>query len=148
MPAFLWANYGPHTEGHPVESIEFSKIGYDFSAEDAIIVALDRDALIIDAAFFVLIFGQIENRINELAAIKMETETRRRALREQKFEKRMELALPGVGNKSVRGEIAGWYSLRNDAAHGERLSEYNIDTVFERAEWLEAILGDSRTAVV
>jgi hypothetical protein len=42
--------------------------GYDFGAEDA---------LIIDAAFFVLIFGQIENRINELAARKVAAEQRR-----------------------------------------------------------------------
>jgi hypothetical protein len=89
--------------------------GYDFSAEHAIIETLDRDALIIDAAFFVLIFGQIENLINELAAMKVATEARRRALREQKFEKRMELGLSGSENRAVRNEIAGWYGLRNDA---------------------------------
>jgi hypothetical protein len=68
--------------------------GYDFSAENALIEALDRDALIIDAAFFVLVFGQIENRINELAARRVAIE-RRRALRGQKFEQRMSLALHG-----------------------------------------------------
>ena len=42
--------------------------GYDFSTEAYLIETLDRDARIIDAAFFVLIFGQIENRLNGLAA--------------------------------------------------------------------------------
>jgi len=114
--------------------------GYDFSAEDALIEALNRDALIIDAAFFVLIFGQMENRINELAARKMATDQKRRALREQKFERRMNIALSGQDNKTVRDDIEGWYYLRNDAAHGERLARYNIEAVFERANQLDAML--------
>jgi hypothetical protein len=90
--------------------------------------------------FFVLVFGQIENRINELAARRVTTEQRRRALREQKFEKRMTLALPGRDHKPVRDDIAGWYNLRNDAAHGERLTEYNVEVVLERADQLDAML--------
>jgi hypothetical protein len=113
--------------------------GYDFSAEDVIIAALDRDALIIDAAFFVLLFGQIENRINELAARKVMTE-QRRALRDQKFEKRMSLALPGRENKMVRDDFTRWYNLRNDAAHGEHLAEYDINAVLERADQVDAML--------
>lgn len=114
--------------------------GYDFSAENMLIDALNRDALIIDAAFFVLIFGQIENRVNQLATMKLETEPRRRALREQKFERRMELALPGAENKTIRDEIAGWYSLRNDAAHGEHLAGYDINAVLDRVDQLDVML--------
>jgi hypothetical protein len=114
--------------------------GYDFAVEEHIIEALNRDALIVDAAFFVLIFGQIENRINELAARKQETEQRRLALRELKFEKRMSLALHGSHNKIIRDEITGWYNLRNDAAHGEHLAQYNIPRVLERADQLDAML--------
>jgi hypothetical protein len=113
--------------------------GYDFSSEHIIIEALDRDALIIDAVFFVLIFGQIENRINELASRKV-AEDRRRTLREQKFERRMGLALPGRDHKTLRDDIARWYDVRNDAAHGERLAKYDIDAVLERADQLDAML--------
>jgi len=115
--------------------------GYDFSAENALIEALDRDALIIDAAFFVLIFGQIENRINELAARKVAAD-RRRTLREQKFEQRMGLALPGQLHKTLRDDIARWYDLGNDAAHGERLARYDIDAVLGRADQLDAMLPE------
>jgi hypothetical protein len=115
--------------------------GYDFSAENALIEALDRDALIIDAAFFVLVFGQIENRINELAARRVATE-QRRALRGQRFEQRMSLALPGRDHRAVRDDIARWYNLRNDAAHGERLATHNIDGVLERADQLDAMLRE------
>jgi hypothetical protein len=115
--------------------------GYDFSAENFIIEALDRDALIIDAAFFVLIFGQIENRINELAA-RTVVEDRRHILRERKFEQRMGLALRGRDHKTLRDDIARWYDLRNDAAHGERLARYDIDAVLGRAGQLDAMLRD------
>lgn len=117
--------------------------GYDFSSEGAIIAALDRDALIIDAAFFVLIFGQIENRLNELAGRRVGTDAkRRRALRGRKFEQRLDLALQAPANQELRKEIASWYELRNDAAHGERLANYNIAAVFERADQLEAFLRE------
>jgi hypothetical protein len=115
--------------------------GYDFSTENAIITALDRDALIIDAAFFVLIFGRIENRINELAARRTATD-RRPALRDQKFEKRMGLALSGRDNKALRDDFSRWYNLRNDAAHGERLTKYDINAVLERADKLDAMLRE------
>lgn len=115
--------------------------GYDFSIENALIESLDRDALIIDAAFFVLIFGQIENRINELAARRLTAE-RRRALRSQRFEQRMTLALPGRDHQAVRDDITHWYNLRNDAAHGERLATHNIGGVLERADQLDVMLSE------
>ena len=116
--------------------------GYDFAVDEAIIEALDRDALIIDAAFFVLIFGQIENRISEMAAGKMTTERQRRALREQKFEKRMGLASPGTAYVAIREEIAGWYDLRSDAALGRHLARYNIAAAFDRAARLDTMSRD------
>jgi len=115
--------------------------GYDFSAENSIIEALNRDALIIDAAFFVLVFGQIENRLNELAARKVAMD-RRHTLREQKLERRLGLALHGRDHKTLRDDIARWYNLRNDAAHGERLENYDIDAVLGRADQLDAMLRE------
>jgi hypothetical protein len=114
--------------------------GYDFSAEDRLIDVLDRDALIVDAAFFVLIFGQIENRINELAGRKLTTERQRLALRDTKFGRRMGMTLPGPDNKAVRDEIESWYGLRSEAAYCERLTTYNIANVFDRADQLESLL--------
>jgi hypothetical protein len=120
--------------------------GYDFGFSDLVIEALDRDALIINAAFFVLVFGQMESRINQLAASRVTMETQRQALREQKFARRMGLALPGPGNRAARDKIAVWYDVRNDAAHGERLVEYDIDAIFERADQLEAMIRGEANA--
>ena len=43
---------------------------YDFLAE-TVIAALERDQRILNAAFFILIFGQLERRINLLAERQM-----------------------------------------------------------------------------
>ena len=118
--------------------------GYDFAVDDAIIATLDRDSLIVDAAFFVLIFGQIENRVNSLAIRRAGAgERRKQAMRDAKFEKRLECALPGPANEPLRNEISGWYNERSDAAHGERFGpSYNVATVFERAFQLEALVSE------
>jgi len=118
--------------------------GYDFAVEEKIIATLDLDALIVDAAFFVLIFGQIENRVNELAVRRIGADRRRaEALREARFDRRLNSALPGSGNKSPRDEIAGWYNIRRGPAHGERFAaSYNVATVFERAFQLEALVDE------
>jgi|SRR5579884_824555 len=42
----------------------------DFAAEE-IVATLERQQTIIDAAFFILIFGQVEARINGLAAARL-----------------------------------------------------------------------------
>lgn len=68
----------------------------DFVAEE-IIAALEREQTIIDAAFFILIFGQIERRINELAATRLKRADQRAAIRERRFEQRLGIAL-FVGN--------------------------------------------------
>jgi len=116
--------------------------GYDFAVEEQIIAILDMDARIVDAAFFVLIFGQIENRLNELALRRLRTERERNAIREARFQRRLETALPGADNKDLRKTISGWYDLRSDAAHGERLHErYNVAAVFERAFELDALVS-------
>ena len=92
--------------------------------------------------FFVLIFGQIENRLNELAARRVGSDAgRRAATRELPFERRLERALPSSENETLRGEIAKWYGLRNDAAYGERMTSYNIETVFERAFELDGLVN-------
>jgi hypothetical protein len=117
--------------------------GYDFAVDERIIETLDRDARIVDVAFFVLIFGQVESRLNELAARRVGKDKRTQtAIREAKFEKRLKLALPDSEHQPIRGEIAAWYELRSDAAHGERLTySYNVATVFDRAFELDALVG-------
>jgi hypothetical protein len=117
--------------------------GYDFAVDDRIIDTLNRDALIVDAAFLVLIFGQIENRLNELALQRAGAGSgRRRAMREEKFEKRLDTALPGPDSETLRRQISGWYDIRSDAAHGERLNDdYNVATVFTRAFELETLVA-------
>jgi hypothetical protein len=110
----------------------------DFDAE-AIILALEGEQTIIDAAFFLLAFGQIERRINLLAASRLERETERAGLRQLPFERRLSIALPSDAQKRLRGEIASWYELRNRAAHGEFIAiEYNMPAVFLRTRELEA----------
>ncbi len=115
--------------------------GYDFGVDQLIVEALDRDALIIDAAFLLLVFGQIEARVNRLAASRSATDQRRRALRGQPFEQRLALALQGDDMAEIRRRIAIWSNWRNDAAHGERLvSGYNVADMFETTYQLEALL--------
>jgi hypothetical protein len=116
--------------------------GYDFGVADIIIGALDRDAQIIDAAFFVLVFGQVESRINELASRRVAMEQQRYALRAQRFERRLGLALTGAQYRTVREELITLYRLRNDAAHGERLAEYDVEALFRRADHLEGMLRE------
>jgi hypothetical protein len=117
--------------------------GYDFGVDQLIVEALDRDALIIDAAFLVLVFGQIETRVNRLATARSDTARRRQALRDQSFERRLDLALRGDDMAEIRHRIAIWYSWRNDAAHGERItSGYDVADMFETAYELEAILSE------
>jgi hypothetical protein len=117
--------------------------GYDFAVENLIIETLTRDALIVDAAFLVLVFGQIEMRLNALAGARMKSEPECRALRERSFERRLMFALPGTGNADLRQDIVIWSRIRNDAAHGGQLtSGYAIVAIFERAYQLEALLTD------
>ena len=100
--------------------------------------ALESDQLILDAAFFVLIFGQLENRINRLAEARLPTKRQREQLRQLGFERRLSLALKGTGNDVLGGEIAGWYDLRNRAAHGDAIaSGFNIASVVARAREIE-----------
>lgn len=61
--------------------------------DDAQFAALERDQDIVDAAFFVLIFGQLEKRITDLAVRKVYRQQEKNALRGHKFEKRLEIAL-------------------------------------------------------
>jgi hypothetical protein len=56
----------------------------DFIA-DEIIRVLERDQMIVDAAFFILIFGQIESRINALASSRLSRPAERTASVKQGF---------------------------------------------------------------
>jgi hypothetical protein len=117
--------------------------GYDFGVDQLIVEALDRDALIIDAAFLLLVFGQTEARVNRFAVSRSATDQRRHAVRDQPFRQRLALALQGDDITEIRRRIGIWYNWRNDAAHGERLtSGYDVADMFETAQQLEAILSE------
>lgn len=112
----------------------------DFDNE-AMFSALDKDQTIVDAGFFVLIFGQLENRINALARQRTTQPNHWDALRSLDFERRLDIALRN--ESSLKREIGGWYRVRNDAAHGESIaSGYEIEAVLERARAIEALLLD------
>jgi hypothetical protein len=106
--------------------------GYDFAVEHLIVDTLARDSLIVDAGFLVLVFGQIEARLNAIAEARMTSERDRDALRELGFDRRLLLALPAVEDAELRRDIANWSRIRNDAAHGRELtSGYVIPAIFE-----------------
>jgi hypothetical protein len=115
--------------------------GYDFAVENLIVDTLARDALIVDAAFLVLVFGQVEARFNAIVEARMTTGRERRTPRELGFDRRLNLTLPGVANAELRRDIANWSRIRNDAAHGRELTGgYVMPAIFERAYQLEALL--------
>jgi hypothetical protein len=41
-----------------------------------------------------------------------------------------------------RDDLLRWCNLRNDAAHGERLTKYDINAVLERADQLDVMLRE------
>jgi len=105
---------------------------YDFEAE-AIVAALERDQRITNAAFFVLIFGQLEQHIIRLAAAHGGFGPGRSS-----FRRMLAVALPDARDRRLRREIEQWYKLRNNAAHGEAIgASYNIQAILERARELE-----------
>jgi hypothetical protein len=116
--------------------------GYDFAVDTLIIDTLARDALIIDAAFFLIVFGQIEARLNALVRAKL-PRNQWEALRQQAFDRRLIMALPDKANEELRRDIANWSRIRNDAAHGQALtSGYDIEAIFARAGQLDALLSE------
>ena len=96
---------------------------------------LERDRIIVDAAFFLLIFGQIEDRLNALARGRL-TARQQSSLRSLKFEKRLALALPS--DTALKSVIEDWYEDRSDAAHGRSVaSAYDIPAMLARAREIE-----------
>ena len=113
---------------------------YEFAIE-AMVTALERDEVIVDAAFFLLIFGQIEARINALAKRRQRRADGRAAVREIPFERRLDMALPGHQQTAARQEIKHWYILRNAPAHGDRFAaDYRIAEVLQRAKELDRLI--------
>jgi hypothetical protein len=99
---------------------------------------LERDRTIVDAAFFLLIFGQIEDRINALARGRLSAR-QQASLRGLKFEKRLALALPS--DTALRSVIEDWYEDRGDVAHGRSVaSAYDIPAMLARAREIEGQL--------
>ena len=132
------ARIGVHRAG----STGILEDGYDFAVDTLIIDTLARDALIIDAAFFLLVFGQIEARLHALARARL-SPNQWEALRQQAFDRRLVMALPGNANEELRHDIANWARIRNDAAHGQELtSGYDIEAIFARACQLDTLLTE------
>jgi hypothetical protein len=99
---------------------------------------LERDRAIVDAAFFLLIFGQIEDRINSLALGNLPVQ-QQPSLRGLRFERRLALALPN--DAPLRLVISEWYEDRSDAAHGRSIaSTYDIRGMLVRAHEIEVQL--------
>jgi len=112
---------------------------------DATWEGLERDRIVVDAAFFLLIFGQIEDRINTLARGRL-TARQQPTLRSLKFDKRLGLALPN--NTTLKSVIEGWYEDRSDAAHGRSVaSAYDIPAMLARAREIEAQLIGAGTVL-
>jgi|ERR1700733_5026084 hypothetical protein len=85
--------------------------GYDFAVANLIIDTLDRDALVVDAAFFVLAFGQIESRLNAIAATHLKSDAERAALRQTGIR---EANGAGVAGPRQRGVAPGHRRLVED----------------------------------
>jgi len=108
--------------------------------DDAQFDAWARDKNIVDAGFFILIFGQLERRITDIAVHKVNGPKHQRALRDAPFEKRLEIALRG--QPDLIEQIEDWYAVRNDPAHGQHIaSGYDIPEVLARAREVDAILA-------
>jgi hypothetical protein len=110
----------------------------DFN-DNAVFDALARDQNIVDAAFFVLIFGQLENRITILAVQKVQQVAKKNALRDAKFEKRLEIALRE--HADLKSEIEDWYVVRSDVAHGGGIAAgYDIGAVLTKTRAIDKLL--------
>jgi hypothetical protein len=117
----------------------------DFMAED-IFAALEREQTVVDAAFFILIFGQIEARINELATSRLSRPAQRATIRDVGFQRRLDMALPGAEHDLVRREIEAWYGRRNRVAHGETAAaEFDLSQIFRRARELDTAIAQANT---
>jgi hypothetical protein len=100
----------------------------------------NTDQAIIDAGFFVLIFGQLENHVNTLARENTKDPKHKDGVRKLAFEKRLGIALGTQG--ALRTRIEGWYKVRNDVAHGESItSGYDIEAVLKSARAIESLLA-------
>jgi hypothetical protein len=101
--------------------------------------ALTRDQIIVDAAFFILIFGQLERCITDLAVYNVKRVEAKTALRDAKFERRLEIALRD--DRGFRDRIEGWYSVRSDVVHGQDIAAaYDVGAVLATARQIEALL--------
>jgi hypothetical protein len=114
---------------------------YDFVGEDIvaeeIIRALERDQTVLDAAFFILIFGQLEQRVASLATAGEGRGSGRRG-----FTSLLAAALPRRDERDRRREIERWYALRNRAAHGEEIAaSYNTGDILARVRELQERIG-------
>ena len=110
--------------------------------DNAAFDALARDQNIVDAAFFVLIFGQLENRITTLAMQNLQQPTKQSALRAAKFAKRLDIALGGY--LDLKDGIEDWYVVRSNVAHGGEIAAgYDIGAILVKTRAIEKLLVDA-----
>jgi hypothetical protein len=105
--------------------------------------ALEQDQDIVDDGFFLLIFGQIERRITDLAVEMVNRAEEKEYLRGRNapFDRKIGIALRDHADE-LKGDISTWYGVRNDIAHGKSLaSGIEIGPVLARAREIDALLN-------
>jgi hypothetical protein len=96
------------------------------SNSDTAFATAEQEQAYLDQAFFVLSFAKLEKQLYFLAGMRMSSD-QRLALREQKFERRLEVAIRvatetlGTAPEwcAASSTIEGWYTIRNNIAHGD-----------------------------
>jgi hypothetical protein len=104
--------------------------------------ALERDRDIVDDGFFLLIFGQIERRITDLAVEKVERSAEKQYLRGRNagFDRKIEIALRDQSDE-LKEDLTNWYGVRSDIAHGRSLaSGIEIGPVLASAGEIDVLL--------
>jgi hypothetical protein len=130
-----------HTKGYPARYTGPRKMPSNLSPRRSW-PCLDREQTILDAAFFLLAFGQVERCINALASVRLQRDRERAAIRQVPFERRLQTALADRTRRGLRNEISSWYDIRNRVAHGELVaSAFNLAAVFTRCRELEIWLS-------
>jgi hypothetical protein len=105
-------------------------------------IILESDPDVVDNGFFLLIFGQIERRITDLAVSKAQRQEEKTYWggRSAPFDRKLEFALRDHGT-ALKDEIGNWYDDRSDIAHGRSLaSGIEIGPVLARAREIDALL--------
>jgi len=101
----------------------------------------EQEQGLLDKAFFVLSFAALERQITLLASAKFKETLRRDAMRDAKFNTRLETAInvarEALGSDpswmSAASEVKSWNDIRNEIAHGDPPTQFfNIPVVIAK----------------